>query len=138
MIYLSIVIPFYNAEPTLRRCLDSIVAQQLPADEVEVILVNDGSTDGSMSLCEAYAMRHPWMRILNTWHQGQGHARNYGMDAARGKYVMFVDADDALSTTPVTGRSHGPVGRSAQSSYPPRMQRLPSIWPSASMSAVRT
>lgn len=102
MIYLSIVVPFYNNEGTLRRCLDSIVAQQLPADEVEVVLVNDGSTDGSMKVCEEYADRYPWVRILNTWHQGQGHARNYGMDEAKGKYVMFADADDALSTALVT------------------------------------
>lgn len=94
---LSIVVPIYNAERYLKRCLDSLLQQGIPAGELEIICINDGSTDGSGLILEDYAKRYPLLfRMCSQDHSGQANARNLGLDMARGEVVTFCDADDYL------------------------------------------
>lgn len=94
--YLSVIIPIYNAENFLRRCLDSILAQGMEEYGYEVIMVNDGSTDNSVQICEEYCERYSHFRLLNQQNSGVSAARNYGIEEAKGIYIVFVDADDYL------------------------------------------
>lgn len=89
----SVIIPVYNAGRYLPACLDSVLAQDSPS-EYEVILVDDGSTDCSGAICDEYAAAHPQFRALHTENQWLSAARNTGLRAARGRYVLFLDADD--------------------------------------------
>ena len=89
----SVVIPVYNAEKYLPRCLDSIFAQD---GDFEVIAVNDGSTDGSLHILQDYAKKYSNMHIIDQKNQGISGARNAGMNAAKKKYITFVDNDDWL------------------------------------------
>ena len=91
---ISIIIPVYNAEDYLARCLDSIFEQSFAS--YEVILVDDGSTDSSPLICERYSSTDPRFRTVHKQNGGVGSARNAGMNLAKGEYLMFVDADDAL------------------------------------------
>ncbi|WP_336660491.1 CDP-glycerol glycerophosphotransferase family protein [Leucobacter sp. USHLN153] len=88
----SVVVPVFNAERYLRRCLDSVLCQTMP--ELEVIAVNDGSTDASLTILEEYAAVDSRIRVLDQPNAGQGEARNRALELARGEYVLFVDADD--------------------------------------------
>lgn len=91
----SIIIPVYNAEDTLRRCVDSLLEQNCA--DAEIILVNDGSEDGSGTICEAYAREHRTVRYLPQKNVGVSAARNAGLDAATGEYILFVDSDDYVA-----------------------------------------
>jgi glycosyltransferase involved in cell wall biosynthesis len=91
----SFVVPVYNAEMYLRECLDSLVNQTI--EPKEIILVNDGSTDGSLALCLEYAGNHECVSVVSQANRGQSAARNCGLRRARGLYVQFVDADDFLT-----------------------------------------
>lgn len=93
---LTIVVPVYNAASFLRRCLDSILRQGLSDEDYEVLLVNDGSTDNSLEICEEYSARYKPFRILNQENQGVSVARNKGIDNAQGEWIAFLDADDYL------------------------------------------
>lgn len=90
----SIIIPVYNGERFLRRCVDSVTGQA--GEELEILLVNDGSTDGTAALCRALAGSDPRIRVITQENRGVSAARNAGLDRAEGEYVTFVDADDAL------------------------------------------
>ena len=90
----SVIVPVYNAEAYLRRCLDSVLAQTYPP--CEVILVDDGSTDGSAEICREYAEKDGRFLLLQKENGGASSARNAGLDRARGKYVYFLDSDDEL------------------------------------------
>lgn len=92
---LSIIIPIYNVENTLRRCLDSVISQNI--DDCEIILVDDGSTDRSRIIADEYACKHPFITIYHKENGGLSDARNYGLDRMNGDYVTFVDSDDELS-----------------------------------------
>ena len=94
---LSVIIPAYNVEPFVQACLDSVFALPLSADEMEVIIIDDGSTDGTPSILSRCAAAHPNMRVLRQANQGQSVARNWGIEEARGQYIYFVDADDAVT-----------------------------------------
>lgn len=94
---LSYIIPLYNTEAYIVRCLRSIIAQDLPEGGYEVIVVDDGSTDGGRELVEALAAEHPQMRLLSQTNAGVSAARNKALDAARGRFVQFVDSDDYLA-----------------------------------------
>jgi glycosyltransferase involved in cell wall biosynthesis len=89
---ISVVIPVYNTEKYLSKCLDSIVNQRV--NDIEIICVNDGSSDGSLSILREYAERDPRIVILDQENQGQAIARNAGLRISKGKYVSFVDSDD--------------------------------------------
>lgn len=91
----SIIVPVYNLESYLPRCVESLLGQTCP--DVEVILVDDGSTDGSAALCDAYAGKDSRVRVFHKENGGQSSARNVGLDAARGAWLLFVDGDDYLA-----------------------------------------
>ena len=94
LIKLSIIIPIYNAEKYLERCIDSILLQSF--QDFEIILVNDGSTDGSRLICEAYAKKDNRVILINKPNGGSSSAKNLGLSHANGEYIEFVDADDYL------------------------------------------
>ena len=93
---LSIIVPVYNVEKYLERCVMSLLNQDLPKDDYELIMVNDGSTDSSGHLATRLATLSPNISLYHQENQGQSVARNKGIDVARGKYIMFVDSDDEL------------------------------------------
>ncbi len=93
----SVIIPVYNAEKTLRRCVDSLLGQD--PEGVELILVNDGSKDGSLELCRDYERRFACVRVVDKPNGGVSSARNAGLDAARGEHILFVDSDDYVSAS---------------------------------------
>lgn len=97
MMKLSIVIPVYNTEAYLARCLDSCLSQDIPAEDYEIVVVNDGSTDGSLAIAEKYASDHGNIRIVSQANAGLSCARNSGLKAACGDYVWFVDSDDYIA-----------------------------------------
>lgn len=88
----SVILPVYNCEKYLRQCLDSLVSQTL--QDIEIICVNDGSTDSSLDILNEYAARDMRFLIINTENKGAGAARNKGIEAACGKYLAFPDSDD--------------------------------------------
>ena len=96
MMLLSLVLPIYNMEVYLEKCLNSILRQGLAPEEYEVILVNDGSTDNSPAICQRYVDLHKNFRLINQQNSGVAAARNRGIDAANGKFVGFVYPDDYL------------------------------------------
>ncbi len=94
---LSIIVPVYNAERWLHRCVDSLLNQDLPREDYEIILVDDGSNDGSSKICDEYLAAHPGLvRVIHQPNSGVSMARNAALDVAVGDYVMFVDADDFI------------------------------------------
>lgn len=95
---LSIIVPVYNVEAYLQKCVTSLLNQDLPASEYEIILVDDGSTDGSGALCDALAAEQGSIRVIHQQNRGLSGARNAGISAAAGQYVLFVDSDDFLES----------------------------------------
>lgn len=96
MFKVSVIIPVYNTEKYLRRCLDSLVNQTLQG--MEILLVDDGSTDHSPSILKEYENRHPvTIRVLTKENGGQATARNLGIKLSKGKYIGFVDSDDCVN-----------------------------------------
>lgn len=96
---ITIIIPVYNVEEYLNQCLESVVNQTVPFDEV--ILVNDGSRDSSLSICESYVSRYEYFKLINQENKGLSAARNVGIEKASGEYLMFLDSDDYLSLNTV-------------------------------------
>ena len=94
-IRISVIIPIYNAEAYLAACLDSVLAQNRA--DIEILLIDDGSTDGSAEICRRYAGGHPAFRYFRRQNAGVAVARNFGVGEARGDLIMFVDADDLLA-----------------------------------------
>lgn len=93
-IKVSIIVPVYNAEDHLKECVKSILAQTL--EEFELILIDDGSTDQSPAICDEFA-KDPRVKVIHKENAGPGEARNTGIEAARGEFIGFVDADDFIS-----------------------------------------
>lgn len=92
---LSIIVPVYNVEKYIRDCLDSLVNQT--NSNYEIILVDDGSKDDSLSICQQYAGKYDFITCFHQSNQGPGAARNLGLNYAQGEYVTFVDADDTVT-----------------------------------------
>ncbi|HJF64634.1 MAG TPA: glycosyltransferase, partial [Slackia equolifaciens] len=88
---LSVIIPIYNTERYLRECLESVLAQTLRG--IEVVCVNDGSTDSSLSIMREYEDRDPRVRVVDKPNGGYGHSVNRGLSEARGEYVAVVEPD---------------------------------------------
>lgn len=97
MCVVSVIIPVYNVEKYLRECLDSVVNQTLK--DIEIICVDDGSTDGSAAILAEYAANDSRVKVLTQSNSGAGAARNRGLDAATGEYLFFFDPDDYAATT---------------------------------------
>ncbi len=93
---ISVIIPIYNAERYLKECLDSVIAQTFK--NFELILVNDGSNDRSLEICQQYAGKDERIRVIEQENQGASPARNNGLEASRGKYILFIDADDWMES----------------------------------------
>ena len=92
---ISIIVPVYNAERTLHRCVTSLVEQIYP--NIEILLVNDGSKDASLEMCRGYERQDSRIRVIDKPNGGVSSARNAGLDVARGEYIMFCDSDDWVS-----------------------------------------
>ena len=88
----TIIVPVYNCENYIQRCLESLVKQSY--EYLNIIIVNDGSTDNSPEICEEYANRFEFVEIINKNNGGLGSARNVGIEASKGDFIMFVDSDD--------------------------------------------
>ena len=91
----SIIVPIYNAEQYLRRCVDSILNQEYT--DYELLLVNDGSTDASGDICEEYGDQDPRVIVIQKENTGVSDSRNRALDRARGKYLQFLDSDDWIT-----------------------------------------
>lgn len=92
---ISVIIPFYNTESTIiKRCLESISSQTF--EDYEIILVNDGSTNEAITICKEHASLNTKITILHKSNGGLSSARNYGLDHANGKYIVFLDSDDIV------------------------------------------
>lgn len=88
----SVIIPIYNVEKYLRECLDSVVNQTLK--DIEIICVNDGSTDSSAAICDEYAAKDPRVKVIHKPNAGYGHSMNRGLENATGEYIGIVESDD--------------------------------------------
>lgn len=91
---ISVIVPVYNTEPYLARCVDSILDQSF--SDFELLLVDDGSTDGSNAICDACAQKDKRVRVFHKENDGVSAARNLGIDNAQGEWLYFVDSDDEL------------------------------------------
>lgn len=89
---ISVIIPVYNAEKYIKRCLNSIIHQSF--NDLEILCVNDGSTDKSLNIIQKFSKKDKRIKIFNTSNNGQGSARNLGLKYAKGEYISFIDADD--------------------------------------------
>lgn len=90
---LTLAIPVYNMEALLKRCMDTMLAQT--SRDFEIVLIDDGSTDGSAAMCDGYAAAHPgFIRVVHKPNGGLSSARNAGIDAAKGEFIIFPDPDD--------------------------------------------
>lgn len=92
---ISVIVPVYNAEKYLRRCIDSVLGSTY--DDFEIILVNDGSTDKSPVICDEYARQDSRIKVIHQKNQGVSSARNIGLDNCEGHWIVFVDSDDFIS-----------------------------------------
>jgi glycosyltransferase involved in cell wall biosynthesis len=92
---ISIIVPVYKVEPYLRECLDSVLAQTFT--DYECILVDDGSPDNCPAICDEYAAKHPQMKVIHKENGGLSDARNVGIEAAVGEYIVLLDSDDLFA-----------------------------------------
>ena len=91
---ISLIVPVYNTAPYLRACLESVLAQTYAA--LEILVTDDGSTDGSGAICDEYALRDGRIRVFHTENRGLSAARNYALDRATGELIAFLDSDDLM------------------------------------------
>ena len=92
----SIIVPVYNTEIYLKQCIDTLTAQTL--EEIEIIIVDDGSKEECANLCDELSKSDSRIKVLHKSNEGQGIARNFGVKAATGEYIAFVDSDDYVDT----------------------------------------
>ena len=90
--FISVIIPIFNAEKYLSKCLNSIIRQTF--ENIEIICVNDGSTDNSLNILNKYSKKDDRIKVFSIENHGQGFARNLGLSKANGEYISFIDADD--------------------------------------------
>lgn len=93
---ISIIVPIYKVEKYIRRCVDSILNQTY--ENLEIILVNDGSPDGCAKICDEYTVKDSRIKVIHKNNEGLGFARNAGLDCATGKYITFIDGDDYIGS----------------------------------------
>lgn len=121
----SVVVPIFNAEIYLHACLDSVLTQSY--ENLEVILIDDGSTDSSSAICDQYADRDDRVRVVHQANGGIARAQNVGLDAARGDFIAFVDNDDILDRRNIELLAHALVGTKADMSKARWRQFGPSL-----------
>lgn len=92
---ITVIVPVYNVEKYLRRCLDSIIRQTY--QNLEILCIDDGSIDNSGEICEQYVARDARIKVIHQENQGLSTARNKGLDTATGEYIAFVDSDDYIA-----------------------------------------
>lgn len=92
----SIIIPVYNTASYLEACLDSVLLQSFPQDKIEIVCINDGSTDNSAEILQSYTERYKHLHVVTQSNAGLSAARNVGMRQAKGEYLLFLDSDDIL------------------------------------------
>lgn len=111
-IKVSIVVPVYNAEDTLEKCVDSLLSQTL--EEIEIVLINDGSTDNSQKIIDKYSLNFPdKVRVIIQDNGGQGKARNEGLKICQGMYIGFLDSDDYVDPAMYQTMYEAAVGEDA-------------------------
>jgi glycosyltransferase involved in cell wall biosynthesis len=86
----------YNAQEYLAECLECLLAQELDINEYEIILVNDGSTDNSLSIMNEYSQKYSNIKVFSNCNKGQGYCRNFGIKKSHGEYIYFIDSDDLI------------------------------------------
>lgn len=94
---ISVIIPVFNGEKTIKRCLDSIIKNIKKEENIEIIVINDGSTDNTLKICKELQNNNNCIRVFSKENGGVSSARQYGIEKASGDWIMFVDADDYLS-----------------------------------------
>lgn len=99
---LSIIVPVYNVSAFIERCLNSLLDQNLALEFYEVIIINDGSTDDSLAICEKYSTKYPNVKCFTQKNSGLSAARNTGLNKASGTYVWFVDSDDSIASKSIS------------------------------------
>ena len=92
--FFSIIVPVFNSVKSLRQCVDSILDQTI--NDFELVLIDDGSTDGSSELCDYYSTLDKRIKTIHKSNGGVSSARNIGLDIAEGKWITFVDSDDSV------------------------------------------
>lgn len=92
----SLIVPLYNVEKYLKRCIESLINQTY--DNIEILLIDDGSTDNSLNICSNYSKVDNRIKVFHKENGGLSDARNYGIDRAKGDYVIFIDSDDYIDT----------------------------------------
>ncbi len=100
---LSIIVPLYNKEKFIERCLKSLLDQDIPYNEYEIIVVDDGSTDSGNSIVQTYCENHENIHLFSQQNQGVSAARNKGIEMAKGKYLHFLDSDDYVAPNVLNG-----------------------------------
>lgn len=98
MIKISLIIPVYNVEQYLEKCLTSCIKQDIPLEEYEIIIINDGTKDNSLSIAKSFEEKYKNIRVYSQENQGLSAARNKGLSLAKGEYVWFIDSDDYIET----------------------------------------
>ncbi len=93
---ISFIVPIYNVEKYLKRCINSLINQT--TTNIEIILIDDGSTDGCKDICDYFAEKDHRIVVIHKTNSGLGYARNAGIKIAKGKYISFIDSDDSIST----------------------------------------
>ncbi len=94
---ISVIVPVYNVEKYLRRCIDSILSQTF--SDFELLLIDDGSKDKSGDICDEYVAKDVRIKVFHKANAGVSSARNLGLDKAKGEFIFFVDSDDFLDKT---------------------------------------
>lgn len=98
MIKISLIIPVYNVEQYLEKCLTSCIKQDIPLEEYEIIIINDGTKDNSLCIAKSFEEKYKNIRVYSQENQGLSAARNKGLSLAKGEYVWFIDSDDWIET----------------------------------------
>lgn len=93
-VMISVIVPVFNTENYLKKCIDSILQQTY--QDIELIIVDDGSTDNSFFICKEYERKDRRVKVIHKENGGQGSARNVGLDVCKGEYIIFVDSDDYI------------------------------------------
>ena len=120
---ISVIIPVYNSQDYLPECIMSVVSQDI--DDMEIIAVDDGSSDSSLGILQSYSERYPNLHIFSSRRLGASGARNIGLDQAMGKYVVFLDSDDMLLPGALKGLYHAILEEKTRISVGQTLRKYP-------------